>query len=227
MNPIRTKAIIVRRTDYGEADRIMSLLTPELGKVSGIAKSVRKGKSRLAGGLELFSVCDVTLIKGRGEMYTLTSARIDKFYDHILSDYDRLQLGYRFIKEVSRAAENTPEPEFYELLRQSFIFLDDLEIELPITEAWFHLQLAAILGGALNVRTDKNNDKLSEDSSYDFDVRDMVFVSSERGQFTPDHIKVLRLLVVKNPKIVSHISGLGKLMPECLWVARQVSGFSN
>ena len=52
---LRTKAIVLRRTDYGEADRILQLLTPS-GKRSVIARGVRKEKSKLAGGIELFSV---------------------------------------------------------------------------------------------------------------------------------------------------------------------------
>ena len=51
--PYRTEAIILRRTNYGEADRVISLITPDRGKISGIAKGVRKPKSKLAGGLEL------------------------------------------------------------------------------------------------------------------------------------------------------------------------------
>ena len=57
---LRTQAIILRRTNYGESDRILTLLTPE-GKFSVLARGARKEKSRLAGGIELFSVSDVTI----------------------------------------------------------------------------------------------------------------------------------------------------------------------
>lgn len=223
MNQFRTKAIILRRTNYGEADKIMQLLTPDHGKVSVIAKGVRRGKSKLAGGLELFAICDVTLLKGKREIYTLTSARIDVFYQSILKDYDRLQLGYSCIKEVSKATETAGEPEFYELLWQSFIFLNELDIPLPLTEAWFRLQLAALLGGALNVTHDRDNNRLTPDSRYDFHVGDMMFIQREQGVFTADHIKILRLLIAKNPRLVSHISGVNPLLEEILWVSRQVS----
>jgi DNA repair protein RecO (recombination protein O) len=51
MRQFRTQAIILNRTDYGEADRIISFLTPDHGKVKAIAKAVRKSKSKLAGGI--------------------------------------------------------------------------------------------------------------------------------------------------------------------------------
>ena len=57
---LRTHAIVLRRTNYGESDRILSLLTPE-GKIAVLARGVRKEKSRLAGGIELFSTDDVPL----------------------------------------------------------------------------------------------------------------------------------------------------------------------
>lgn len=224
MNQFRTKAIILRRIDYGEADKILNLLTPDHGKVSAIAKGVRRGKSKLAGGLELFSVCDVTLLSGKTDMYTLTSARIETFYRSILKDYDRLQLGYVCIKEINRAAETAGEEEFFELLRQSFIFLNELDIPIDITEAWFRLQLAALLGAALNVTHDSNNERLSPEKRYNFSISDMQFVPHENGVFTPNHIKVLRLLISKNPHVVNHVSGVNGLMDQCLWLSRVASG---
>src|SRR5690242_19276754 len=96
----RTPAIVLRRTNYGEADRVISLLTPDRGKLSAIAKGVRKQKSKLAGGLELLAVCDVTLLEGRGDMLLVTSARLDQFYGDILQEYERMELAYAFIKDI-------------------------------------------------------------------------------------------------------------------------------
>jgi len=103
MKSIRTKAIVLRRTNYGEADRIIQLLTPENGMLSVMAKGVRKEKSRLAGGIELFARCDVTVGFGKGDLGILTAARLDVFYSHIMTDYDRLQFGYDIIKQSRRS----------------------------------------------------------------------------------------------------------------------------
>ena len=56
----RLRAIVLRRTNYGEADRILQLLTPK-GKRSVMAKGARRERSKLAGGIELFALCDVVL----------------------------------------------------------------------------------------------------------------------------------------------------------------------
>ena len=86
----RTKAIVLRRTNYGEADRILTLLTL-LGQRSAIARGMRREKNRLADGIELFVVSDIVLRRGKGSLYTITQARLDRFYRQILQNYDRLQ----------------------------------------------------------------------------------------------------------------------------------------
>ena len=75
---LTTPAIVLRRTNYGEADRILTILTPEHGQQAVIARSVRKEKSKLAGGIELFAVCELGLVRSSTNtdgMWTLTSSR--------------------------------------------------------------------------------------------------------------------------------------------------------
>lgn len=65
MTTYRDQAVVLRKLDYGEADRIYTLLTRDHGKVGAIARGVRKGTSRLAPSLELFARVDVLLAQGR------------------------------------------------------------------------------------------------------------------------------------------------------------------
>lgn len=221
MKVVRTKAIVLRRTNYGEADRIVQFLTPQYGKMSVMAKSVRKEKSKLAGGIELFARCDITVNSGRGDLAVLTGARLEKFYAHIMTDYDRLQFGYDAIKQVAKAADMIDEPAFFELLDQVFQALDEGDIHLVVTKTWFWLQLAILLGTPVNVSTDNNGMKLVEDAAYHFDTSQQVFVFSEQGKFTSNHIKILRLLSAQPPRIAQHVKGIGDLIDDCAWVAQQ------
>jgi DNA repair protein RecO (recombination protein O) len=61
----KTEAIVIRRRNQGESDRVLSLFSPTHGRFSAIAKGGRKTKSKLAGGIELFSKSDYTLSEGR------------------------------------------------------------------------------------------------------------------------------------------------------------------
>jgi DNA repair protein RecO (recombination protein O) len=61
----RTPAVVLKRTDLGEADRIITLFSREVGKVRAVAKGVRRGTSRSAGHLEPFTLSDVMFAVGR------------------------------------------------------------------------------------------------------------------------------------------------------------------
>ena len=60
--------MVLRKLDYGEADRIFTLLTRDHGKVGAIAKGARRQESKLGPSLELYGHIDVLLAKGRGEL---------------------------------------------------------------------------------------------------------------------------------------------------------------
>ena len=220
MHSTRTEAIILRRTNYGEADRVLSLLTPEYGKLSAIAKGVRKPKSKLAGGLELFATCDVTILRGRGEMGTISSARLVKFYGDILKDYERMQLAYELVRLVNRATETVAEPEFYHLLRDGLVYVNEPSIEAGVVELWFRLRLAAALGVGLNLATMGTGQLLAADQTYDFDFADMAFVVRPNGRFGAGHIKLLRLSSAKDPSVLRQVSGLDRVLGDCLWLVR-------
>lgn len=61
----RTEAVVLRGHDFGEADRILTLLTPHLGKLRAIAKGVRRTKSRMSGHLDLFTRSNLLIARGR------------------------------------------------------------------------------------------------------------------------------------------------------------------
>ncbi len=223
MQTFRTEAIILRRTNYGEADRILNVLTPERGKLSAIAKGVRKAKSKLAGGLELFATCDITLISGKSDMYTVSSARLIKFYGDILKDYDHMQLAYELVKMINRVTETVSESEFYYLLRDSLVHLNELSVDHRIVELWFRLRFAAALGVGLNLATTINGERLQADQQYNFDFGDMAFVSHPSGRFDAERIKLLRLAQAKDPAILRQVSGLDDALDDCLWLVRALN----
>lgn len=220
MRPFNTECIILRRTNYGEADRILNLITPERGKLSAIAKGVRRPKSKLAGGLELFAVCNVTLVEGRGEIAVITSARLQQFFGNILKDYDRMQCAYECVKQVNRAAETVSEPDFYYLLRGSLEALHDLVVDWRLSELCFRLQLQALLGHGLNLMADKSGARLVAGQKYDYDFVDNAFFANPQGRFSTDHIKLLRLATHKTAVILKQVAGLEPVLVDCLWLAR-------
>ena len=196
----------MRRTDFGEADRIINLLTPN-GKQVVIARGVRKPKSKLSGGIEFFSLNEVVLIEGKSEMKTLSSARMCEFFGEILKDFERTNFAYQSIKKISNLCEHIESAEFFEILLKVFRSLNDFGISLDLVRKWFILKIAEFSGDEINLETDKNGNKLQVNLRYDFDFYDKVFVEDLKGKFDANDIKFLRLMVSSEPKVISKIKG--------------------
>ncbi len=215
MKQIQTTGIILSRIDYGEADRIITVLTPDQGKLRLMAKGVRKSNSKLAGGIELFSVSQLSYIKGRGEIGTLVSSRLVKHYGNIVKNIDRVQLGYAVIKMLNKTTEDQPEPEYFELLEKVFASLDDSTIAGELINLWFQAQLLTQAGHMPNLLSDSSGNKLTEEAEYEFDTEAVAFAPKPDGHFTADHIKTLRLLFGgNNPKTLSQVAGADDLLPD-------------
>lgn len=219
MKTTRTRAVVLRRTNYGEADRIVQLLTP-FGRMSVMAKGVRREKSRLAGGIELFAVSDVVIGQGKGELGILTSARLVQFYRHILEDYDRMQFAYEMLKQVGSASETLDEPEWYDIATEVLMALDNKTIALALTETWFYLHFSAMLGYELNLQRDVKGEKLQVDMNYRYDVSEKGFVSAQNGEISAEHIKLLRLIATKPLAALAQIGGLSDVLPVCLSIGK-------
>lgn len=223
MQSIKTKAIVLRRTNYGEADRILQIITPEKGKMGVIAKGVRREKSKLASAVELFSKTDLVIVKGRGDLGTLTSARLDTFYKHIMEDYERLQFGYEVLKRVSNIGEHvSEEAALYDFAETALASLNNLSIDLRLIRAWFYLHASELVGHGLNLSRDANNQPLKADSRYRFDIAEMSFVAIPNGNFTAEHLKLLKIMKLKSPEIVAHVSGIESYLDDCLSLAHAV-----
>jgi DNA repair protein RecO (recombination protein O) len=218
MKQLVTEAIILSRTEYGEADRIISLLTPRQGKVRLIAKGVRRSKSKLAGGIELFSVSNVTYLQGRKDLGTLISARLSRHYGGIVKDIQRTMLGYELIKRVDKATEDEPEEEYFDLLQTTFEALEDQAIDIGVVRLWFMMQLLRLSGHMPNLQTDMSGAKLLSDNTYSFSFDDMTFAVSPNSPFSANHIKFLRLgFAGYPPKALGQVQGgvglAAELMP--------------
>ena len=220
----QTLAIILTRTDFGEADRIITVLTPEQGKLRLMAKGVRRSKSKLAGGIELFSVSQLTYIPGRGEIGTLVSTRLDRHYGRIVQDIQRTMLGYEMTKLLHRNTEDIPESDYFELLQQSFAALDESTLPLELISQWFTTQLIRLAGHTPNLRTDTAGAALTADHKYNFDLEGMTFQNHPEGGFNANHIKLLRLLFSgTQPQVIQKVQGIDELLAAVVPLVRTMA----
>ncbi|MGC8878117.1 MAG: DNA repair protein RecO [Anaerolineae bacterium] len=104
----RTEALILHRTDFGEADRLLHVLTPRLGRLRLLAKGVRKLSSRKAGHVELFT--HVNLLVARGSTFDIVSqAEVLEPFRQLHEDLERASMAYYVGELVIRFTEEQDE----------------------------------------------------------------------------------------------------------------------
>lgn len=211
---IVTQGIVLKRTNFGEADRIITMLTPDQGKLRLMAKGVRKIKSKLAGGIELFSISQITFIPGKKDIATLISTRLKTNYGNIAKDLNQTMLGYELIKRVDRATEDAPEAEYFELLQTGLVALD-AGMPTDLLELWFDARLLALAGHQPNLVTDNRGQRLQADQQYNFDFENMAMSPSERGRISSADIKFLRLVFgISDPQQLQQIKDANKVLSQ-------------
>jgi DNA repair protein RecO (recombination protein O) len=123
--PVKTEAVVLRSMRYGEADRILHLYTPNRGRVSAIAKGVRRARSRFGGRLEPFFRLKIELHEGRGELLTVTGAQTVDGYGRLRGDRRALDAAARACDAVGRLFETSePHPGVFNLLCRQLALLD-------------------------------------------------------------------------------------------------------
>jgi DNA repair protein RecO (recombination protein O) len=140
----RDQALVLRKLDYGEADRIYTLLTQSRGKVGAIARGVRRSASKLAGDLELFSRVDVELARGRNldvitQVVRLPGPRIE-------ADLGRTAYAALVAELADRVCEDRhPAEELYRLAAGALSHLAQ-DPTPRLASAWFCARALAVLG---------------------------------------------------------------------------------
>jgi DNA repair protein RecO (recombination protein O) len=123
---VKTEAVVLRSMRYGEADRILHLYTPHRGRVSAIAKGVRRARSRFGGRLEPFFRLHIELHEGRGELLTVTGANTVDGHASLRGDARALDAAARACDAVGRLFETSePHPGVFNLLCRQLALLDE------------------------------------------------------------------------------------------------------
>ena len=120
------QAILVRRIRLTESSLILTWLTPEHGRIKTVAKGALRPKSRLAGVLDLFHLCEIQFQPARsGDLHTLREALLLEPFPGLRTDYAKLSLAAYAIELIERCTEtNFPMPDIFNLLERALRFLD-------------------------------------------------------------------------------------------------------
>jgi DNA repair protein RecO (recombination protein O) len=146
----RTRAVVLRRRDYRDADRVLTVFTPEFGKQELIAKGIRKTTSRKAGHLELFTHSSLMLARAR-TWDIITEAVTIENYRHLRQDLDSIGRASYVCELVDNFTEADDENRpMYELLLVALRQLDEQSAgntgDPGVLLRWFELQTLNLTG---------------------------------------------------------------------------------
>lgn len=208
--------IVLRRTDFSEADRILVILTKELGKVVAIAKGARKLQSKLAGGIELLGINELGLLPGKS-MYTVTSARSKMQFSNISKDLNLLHAAFDMLKLINQKTENEEGAELFSVVEQSLYALDE-NIDQDLVKTWFYMSLLSYFGQQPNLTHDVNGVELAADLSYLLQPSSGTLIpsESEAAVFRAATIKSLRLMKTYDPRQLNQIGGVTESLKNVL-----------
>ena len=117
MNSYSDLGIVLKRSNLGEADKLITLYTQRHGKVTAIARGLRKPSSKRAGSLELFNVVKSSFIKGKGGLDTLAEVQILASFPAWRRYLGRVNLAYQLAEVVDKLTpDHQPHPEIFEIL---------------------------------------------------------------------------------------------------------------
>jgi DNA repair protein RecO (recombination protein O) len=141
----RTEAVILRRQNFGEADKLLTLFTPGLGKKRVLAKGVRKPKSRKGGHVELFTHTNLLIAKGRN-LDIVTQAETIRSFLPIRRELARTSYAYYAVELLDRFTEEGEENKpLFELLLDVLSWISE-ERDLDLTLRYFELHLLGHAG---------------------------------------------------------------------------------
>ena len=140
----KTEGIVLKRKNFGEADKLLTIYTKHYGKIRAIAKGIRKTTSRKAGSLELFNHCVLFLAKGRNLDIITETETINSFRSWRKS-LTKVGFAYYFCELVDKLTpDGQPNRNVFELLKD---YLERISIaDLPVLSRSFEEHLLDELG---------------------------------------------------------------------------------
>ncbi len=141
-----TKGLVLRVTDTKETDKILTVLTPDMGKISVIAKGARRKGSRVAAATQLLVYSDMTLYESRN-WYMLNEAATISLFNGVRQDVELLALGSYFA-ELTEAVteEQMPSGEILSLACNALYALGELKNDPETVKTAFEWRLLSLAG---------------------------------------------------------------------------------
>lgn len=146
MSDLVTCGAVLRETETKEEDKILTVLTPDHGRISVIARGARRKSCRFAAACQTLAYSELTLTH-RGDWYYLNEGTTRALFDGLRTDFEALALGFYFA-ELTEAVSSPeiPAPELLSHLLNGLYAVSVLRKPLPLVKAAFEVKLLCLAG---------------------------------------------------------------------------------
>ena len=143
---LTTKALVLRVTEYNDKDCLLTVLTPEYGKLTIKARGLRRKNSPLIAPCQLLALGEFSLFEYRGQ-YTINEAQSVELFQGLRRDLGKLSLGTYYAQAAEvLSQEDTPNPELLSLVLNCLFALDKLGKPEMMVKSVFELRAASLAG---------------------------------------------------------------------------------
>ncbi len=187
---LSTQCVVLARRNFGEADRLLTIYTKDFGKLTALAKGVRRPTSRKSGHLEPGSWCKIFLAKGKN-IDILTEVEVQKAYGIENFSQEKAVKIYHLLELVDHlTVQNQKNSQVFNLLI-NFLRLVEINDNFNLISSVFKIKLLKILGffSATNLKSSKAKDLLNILEMQDFNK-----ISTETNLSSQSYLKLLTFL---------------------------------
>ena len=143
---IKTNGIVLREIEYKDSDKLLTVLTQELGKRTFRARGVKSSRSRLKSACQLLAYSEFTVLETH-DRYVITEAVTQEMFPELRQDIELLSLASYFVQLTDAVAQEGDEAaELLSLLLNALDALAKLKRPQTLVKAVFELRLACISG---------------------------------------------------------------------------------
>lgn len=205
MGTIKMSGIIISESNLGDYDKMLTMLTPGLGKISCVAKGARRPKSALLAGTQLFCFGEYLMYKG-ANTYNINSCDTIEVFYNLRTDLDKLNTAIEITKIIRNVTEENENCyRILQLYLNTLYTLSETDKNLDLVDSIFKLKILCLLGFSPRIN-ECVSCKENEDIRY-FSIKDNGFKCKKCGEIDKGAISIsestisaIKYIVLAPPK---------------------------
>ncbi len=146
MGIVKTKAIVLKESNMGDYDKMLTMLTPDLGKISCAAKGARRPNSSMLAGTQFLCFGDYVLYRGSGDSYNMNSCEPIEVFYNVRIDLDKLQYASyvsKIIQDITN--ENDSSYSILQLVLNTIYAISETDMNKDLIISIFKIRLLSII----------------------------------------------------------------------------------